>query len=102
MSSNHPRLGALLGILFGITGAGSAAAAIAVHPLAVTYGVSAGAGVWSVSVYAITLGVGTAVYGRLADLMGTRRPMSLGIALTVFGSVVAALAPTFGLHLLGR
>ncbi|HET8616386.1 MAG TPA: MFS transporter, partial [Actinomycetales bacterium] len=47
-------------------------------------------------------GVGTAVYGRLADLMGTRRPMSLGIALTVFGSVVAALAPTFGLHLLGR
>jgi MFS family permease len=102
MSRDAQRAGALLGILFGITGAGSAAAAMAVHPLSLTYEVSAGAGIWSISLYAVTLGVGTAVYGRLADVMGTRRPMVLGIALTIFGSVVAAFAPTLGMHLVGR
>ncbi len=96
------RVAVLLGLLFGFTGMGSAAAAMALSPLADSYGVSQGTAAWTISLYALMLGVGTAVYGRVADLVGTRLPLLVGLGLMTFGALVAALAPTFGLHLAGR
>ena len=96
------RVSVLLGVLFGLAGTGSAAAALAVAPLAETYGVSTGAAAWTISLYALMLAVGTAVYGRVADLRGARFPMLLGLGLMTFGAVVASLAPVFELHLAGR
>ncbi len=96
------RISVLLGMLFGFAGMGSAAAAMALAPLAETYGVSTGTAAWTISLYALMLGVGTAVYGRVADLQGPRLPMMIGLSLMTFGALVAALAPTFEIHLAGR
>ena len=96
------RVAVLLGLLFGFAGMGSAAASMALAPLAEAYGVSTGAAAWTISLYALMLGVGTAVYGRIADLQGPRLPMLIGLSLMTFGALVAALAPTFPVHLVGR
>jgi len=101
-ASDVRRVSTLLGILFGFAGMGSAAAALALAPMAEEYGISIGAAAWSISLYALMLGVGTAVYGRVADLVGTRYPMLVGLGLMVTGAMVAALAPTFAVHLAGR
>ena len=96
------RVATLLGILFGFAGMGSSAAAIGLAPLAADFGIGIGAAAWSISLYALMLGVGTAVYGRVADLVGPRYPMLVGLGLMTTGALVAALAPTFPLHLAGR
>lgn len=96
------RVSVMLGVLFGLAGMGSAAAALALAPLADAYGVGEGAAAWSISLYALMLGVGTAVYGRVADLTGPRMPMVIGLSLMTFGALVASLAPTFEVHLAGR
>ena len=101
-SSDVRRVSILLGVLFGLAGTGSAAAALAVVPMAQSYGVSTGAAAWTISLYALMLGVGTAVYGRVADLMGARLPMLVGLGLMTVGALVASLAPAFELHLAGR
>ena len=100
--SDVRRVSLLLGLLFGLAGTGSAGAALALAPLAEAYGVSQGAAAWSISLYALMLGVGTAVYGRVADLAGARLPMLVGLSLMTFGALVAALAPVFEVHLVGR
>ncbi|HET6560400.1 MAG TPA: MFS transporter [Marmoricola sp.] len=100
--STAKRTALLLGILFGLAGMGSAGAALALAPLAGAYDIGLGAAAWTISLYALMFGVGTAVYGRVADLQGPRFPMLVGLSLMTFGALVAALAPTFGLHLAGR
>lgn len=101
-ASDVRRVSVLLGLLFGFAGMGSAAAAMALAPLAETYDISTGAAAWTISLYALMLGVGTAVYGRVADLQGPRLPMLIGLSLMTFGALIAALAPTFEIHLAGR
>lgn len=96
------RVSILLGLLFGFAGMGSAAGAMALAPIAETYDVSTGAAAWTISLYALMLGVGTAVYGRVADLQGPRLPMLIGLSLMTFGALLAALAPTFEFLLAGR
>lgn len=100
--SDANRVAILLGVLFGLTGMGSAAAAMAVVPMADAYGVGVGAAAWTISLYALLLGIGTAVYGRIADLSGPRTPLTVGVALMSTGALLAALAPEFWLHLVGR
>jgi predicted MFS family arabinose efflux permease len=100
--STAKRTALVLGLLFGLAGMGSSGAALALAPLAEAYDVGMGAGAWTISLYALMFGVGTAVYGRIADLQGPRFPMMVGLSLMTFGAVVAALAPTFELHLAGR
>lgn len=96
------RVSTLLGLLFGLAGMGSAAVSLALAPMAEAYDVGMGAAAWSISLYALMLGVGTAVYGRVADLQGARFPMVVGLSLMTFGALIAAFAPTFEVHLAGR
>lgn len=96
------RISVLLGILFGLAGLGSASAAIAVPLAAEHFDVSVGVGTWIISVYVLMLGVSTAVYGRVSDLVGPRLPFLVGITLMTVGAVGATFAPTFALLILAR
>ncbi len=96
------RISVLLGLLFGLAGLGSASAAIAVPLVAEHFEVSVGVGTWMISGYVLMLGVATAVYGRISDLIGPRIPFLVGISLMTVGAVGAALAPSFALLLLAR
>ena len=96
------RVSLLVGLLFGLAGLGSSSAAIALPVLAQDMGVSTGVSAWVISLYALMLGVATAVYGRVSDLVGIRGPLLFGVGLMTTGAVIAALAPVFWVLLAGR
>jgi MFS family permease len=96
------RVSALVGLLFGLAGMGSSSTAIALPVLAADLGVSTGVSAWAISLYALMLAVATAVYGRVSDLLGIRKPLLVGVGLMTSGALVAALAPSFGILLAAR
>ena len=92
----------LVGLLFGLTGLGSSSAAIALPVIGDALHVSTGTGAWAISLYALMLAVGTAVYGRVSDLVGVRLPLAVGIGLMAGGALAGALAPGFDALLAAR
>jgi MFS family permease len=96
------RVSLLVGLLFGLAGLGSSSAAIALPVLAEDLGVTTGVSAWVISLYALMLGVATAVYGRVSDLVGIRAPLLFGVGLMTTGAVIGTLAPTFWVLLAGR
>lgn len=96
------RLGVVVGLLFGLAGMGSAATAIALPDLARDLGVSTATSAWVISAYALTLAVATAVHGRIADLVGIRRPLMVGVCLMAGGAAFASAAPSFPLLVVAR
>lgn len=57
---------------------------------------------WLFSSYLLAQAVSTPVYGRLADIVGRKRLMLVGIGLFFVGSAVAGAAPTMGVLIAGR
>lgn len=102
MADDARRVPVLLGLLFGLTGLGSAAVAVTLPLLGDELGVGHGDAAWAISLYALMLAVATPVYGRVSDLVGIRIPLLVGVVLMSVGAVVAATAPTFGVLLGAR
>jgi MFS family permease len=94
-SSDAGRVAALVGLLFGLAGMGSAAVAVTLPAIAADLGVTTGGASWAISLYALMLAVATAVYGRIADLAGIRLPLLVGVGLMTGGAVLGAFAPSF-------
>jgi MFS family permease len=86
----------LLGSLIGLSAMGSAAVAVALPDIVEHFAIPADRGVWVISAYAITLAVGTALYGRASDNAGVRTPLAIGVGLLSLGALAAALAPAYG------
>ncbi len=96
------RVSTLVGLLFGLAGMGSSSAAIALPVLAQDLNISTGVSAWAISLYALMLAVATAVYGRVSDLVGIRRPLLVGVGLMTAGALAGAFAPSFGVLLAAR
>lgn len=96
------RVPILLGVLFGLTGLGSAAVAVTLPSLGEDLGIDAGDAAWTISLYALMLAVATPVYGRVSDLVGVRIPLLVGVVLMSVGALVAAIAPTYAVLLGAR
>jgi MFS family permease len=96
------RVAALVGLLFGLAGMGSAAVAVTLPAIAADLGLSTGGVSWVISLYALMLAVATAVYGRVADLAGIRLPLLVGVLLMAGSAVLGALAPSYELLLAAR
>ncbi|WP_156448676.1 MFS transporter, partial [Mycobacterium sp. NAZ190054] len=96
------RVATIAGILFGLTGLGSAGVAVTVPVVAESFGVSVSHGSWILTTYAITLGVAAAVYGRAADAYGIRRALAVGVSLMALGAVLAAVSPSYPMLLCAR
>jgi MFS family permease len=96
------RISLTLGLLFGVAAMGTSSAAVALPAVAEQFDVSVGVATWTISLYALMLGVTTAVHGRISDLIGIRIPMVVGVGLMAAGAIVAALAPSFGVLLVAR
>lgn len=67
-----------------------------------SFEVGASWGVWSFTIYTLLFAVSIPVMGKLSDRFGRKRTFMSGITLFAVGSVIAALAPNFGMFLLGR
>jgi MFS family permease len=96
------RSAALLGLLFGLAGLSTSAVTVALPELAGELGVTASTAVWMVSGYTVALAVATPIHGRLADMVGIRLPLCLGVAAMVLGATIGALAPTFEVLMVAR
>ena len=96
------RVAALVGLLFGLAGMGSAAVAVTLPAIAADLDLSTGGVSWVISLYALMLAVATAVYGRVADLAGIRLPLLVGVLLMAGGAGVGAVAPSYEVLLAAR
>jgi MFS family permease len=96
------RSAALLGLLFGLAGTSTSAVTVALPELAGELHVSAVTAAWMVSGYTVALAVATPTHGRLADMLGIRLPLTIGIGAMSLGALLAALAPTFPVLIVAR
>ncbi|MFD5345612.1 MFS transporter [Streptomyces anulatus] len=96
--SDGLRYGALFGpVVFGVTAAG-----VALPDVASSLDASSTATAWVLTAHALALGVGTALFGRLADTRGVRAALLLGSPALAVGAVVCLLAPNLGVLVAGR
>ncbi|MGH3996492.1 MAG: MFS transporter, partial [Pseudonocardiaceae bacterium] len=96
------RVATVIGVLFGLAGTGTSAVSVALPELATGLGVGAASAAWVISGYAVALAVLTAVHGRIADIVGVRAPLIIGVLLMAIGALIAATAPTFPVLIAGR
>jgi MFS family permease len=96
------RAAVLLGLLFGLAGTSTSAVTVALPQLATELGITPGTAAWIVSGYTVALAVATPTHGRLADMLGIRLPLVLGIGAMALGALAAALAPSFGVLIVAR
>lgn len=78
-------------MLFGVTGLGSAAVAVALPALAVDLELTTGRAALVVSCYSLALAVGSAVFGRVGDMVGIRLPLLVGMSVMVTAACAGAL-----------
>lgn len=96
--SDGLRYGALFGpVVFGVTAAG-----VALPDVASSLDASATATAWVLTAHALALGVGTALFGRLADTRGVRAALLLGSLALAVGAVICLVAPNLGVLVAGR
>ncbi|PDP86689.1 MFS transporter [Glycomyces fuscus] len=92
------RIGALFGpAVFGVTAAG-----VALPAVSADLGTSPSLTVWVLTVHALALGVGTAVFGRASDTWGVRAVLAAGTVLLTAGAAVCLTAPGLGTLVAGR
>ncbi|HZB50846.1 MAG TPA: MFS transporter [Mycobacteriales bacterium] len=96
------RLAVVLGVLFGLVATGSSAVAVVLPAIQDDLGLSHPAVAWVLSIYVLSLAVTTAVYGRVADVVGIRRPLVVGMLVMAAGAGLAAAAPALPVLLVGR
>ena len=94
--------GLRLGILFGPAVFGVTAAGVALPKVATSLGAAPESVAWVLTVHALALGVGTAVFGRLADARGVRTTLLSGSLVLGLGAAVILLAPDLGVLVAGR
>lgn len=96
------RLAVLLGLLFGLAGSSTSAVTVALPQLAADLHIGASTAAWIISGYTVALAVATATHGRVADMVGIRAPLCVGVAAMAVAAVVAALAPSFPVLMAAR
>jgi MFS transporter, DHA2 family, metal-tetracycline-proton antiporter len=94
--------GLRLGLLFGPVIFGVSAAGVALPSAGVALGVGPSTTAWILTVHALALGVGTALFGRLLDSWGARRVLLTGALVMTTGSAVILLAPGVDTVVVGR
>ena len=92
----------LLGTLIALTVIGSSAVAVAIPVVRTELALSVSDAAWIFSVFSLCFAVATATFGRIADLVGLRAPLIVGVCLMAVGSVVVAFAPSLPILLAGR
>ncbi|HEX6255166.1 MAG TPA: MFS transporter [Euzebyales bacterium] len=92
----------LLGTLIALTVIGSSAVAVAIPVVRADLGLSVSDAAWIFSVFSLCFAVATATFGRIADLVGLRTPLVVGVCLMAAGSVLVGVAPSLPVLLAGR
>lgn len=95
-------LAVVLGLMAGFCSLLSAGAAVVLPKMATDINISTTLSVWVISGFSLAYGVTMAAYGRIADLVGLRIPLTIGTIVMSIGALVAALSSSFGILMVGR
>lgn len=87
-------VGTTLGIAYAIVALASAAAAVVVPAIREQFDLSLATGAWVITAFVVALAASAPIYGRIADLIGPRLPITIGLTLMSLGAVLSAVAPT--------
>ncbi len=96
------RVALLLGILIALTVISSSAVAVALPALGDELGMDLAGKAWVLAAFGLAFPIATAVFGRVADLVGLRLPLRIGIVLFAAGSLLSAITPNFTVLMVGR
>jgi MFS family permease len=96
------RIAVLLGTLVALTVIGSSAVAVALPSVAADLELDTSGTAWILACFSLAFSITTAVFGRLADIHGLRRPLRIGAVLFAAGSLLAAFAWSFPAIIAGR
>lgn len=102
LDANPTSAGLRLGLLFGPVVFGVTAAGVALPDVAAALRVTPDAVAWVITAHALALGIGTALFGRLADAMGVRTALAVGSAVLAAGTVMCLVAPSLPVLVAGR
>lgn len=92
----------ILGLMAGFCSLLSAGAAVVLPNLARDLDITTSLSVWIISGFSLAYGVTMAAYGRIADLVGLRLPLTVGTIVMSIGALVAAFSSNFGFLMVGR
>ena len=101
-SPTPARVGTILGFTYGIVGLASTAAAVVVPTIRDEFDLSLATGAWVITAFVVGLAASAPLYGRIADLIGPRTPITIGLGIMAVGAIAAALAPTPLLLIIAR
>lgn len=92
----------VLGLMAGFCSLLSAGAAVVLPNMAADIQISTTLSVWVISGFSLAYGVTMAAYGRIADVVGLRLPLTVGTIVMSIGAIIAAFASNFGILMVGR
>ncbi|MFE2917484.1 MFS transporter [Kitasatospora indigofera] len=92
------RLGALFGpAVFGVTAAG-----VALPKVTAALHTTPAATAWVLTIHALALGIGTALFGRLGDALGVRTTLLAGSVVLLLGTGICVSSTNLGTLVAGR
>ena len=95
-------VGLRIGVLFGPAVFGVTAAGVALPSIVSDLDASPASVAWVLTAHATALGVGTAVFGRLTDSVGTRAVLQVAAMVLLAGTVTCLVAPSLLVLVMGR
>lgn len=96
------RVGTTLGLAYAVVALASSTAAVVVPAIRDQFDLSLSTGAWVITAYVVALAASAPIYGRIADLIGPRLPITIGLVVMSTGAVLSAVAPTPALLLIAR
>jgi len=87
-------VGTTLGFAYSIVALGSSAAAAVVPTIREQFDLSLATGAWVITAFVVALAASAPIYGRIADLIGPRLPITVGLVVMSIGALLSAAAPT--------
>ena len=80
----------------------SSATAVVVPTIREQFDLSLATGAWVITAFVVGLAASSPIYGRIADLIGPRTPLTIGLVIMSVGALLSAVAPTPTLLIIAR
>ena len=88
------RVGNTLGIAYAIVALASSSTAVVIPTIRDEFDLPLASGAWVITAFVVALAAFAPIYGRIADLVGPRTPITIGLSLMATGAILSAFAPT--------
>ena len=88
------RVGNTLGVSYAMVALASSSSAVVIPTIRDEFDLSLATGAWVITAFVIALAAFAPIYGRIADIVGPRTPITVGLLLMAGGAIASAVAPT--------